>query len=60
MGSHRFYHDQLDARGVHFALILDMVSHDVSIPLGSVDLPVPLSYNHCWHSQGNQDRCHIK
>jgi len=32
MGSNRFYADQLDQRGVHFALIFDLVGHDVSIP----------------------------
>jgi hypothetical protein len=32
MGSNRFYADQLDKRGVHFALIFDLVGHDVSIP----------------------------
>ncbi|MCB1098390.1 MAG: M28 family peptidase [Verrucomicrobiae bacterium] len=33
MGSTRFYEDQLDARGVHFALIYDLVGHDLSIPM---------------------------
>lgn len=32
MGSIRFYEDQLDDRGVHFALISDLVGHDVSLP----------------------------
>ena len=32
MGSNRFYADQLDDRGVHFALIFDLVGHDVSLP----------------------------
>ena len=45
MGSHRFYHEQLDWRGVHFALILDMISHDVSVPLGPLDVPVPALKN---------------
>ena len=36
MGSNRFYEDQLDDRGVHFALISDLVGHDVDLPL---DLP---------------------
>jgi hypothetical protein len=39
MGSNRFYEDQLDDRGVHFALISDLVGHDVNLPL---DLPVGL------------------
>ncbi len=44
MGSIRFYEDQLDDRGVHFALIQDLVGHDVSIPLpgmGGRDLSIP-------------------
>ena len=32
MGSIRFYEDQLDDRGVHFALIFDLVGHDVTLP----------------------------
>jgi hypothetical protein len=36
MGSNRFYEDQFDDRGVHFALISDLVGHDVNLPL---DLP---------------------
>ena len=32
MGSIRFYKDQLDERGVHFALISDLVGHDVTLP----------------------------
>lgn len=31
MGSNRFYEDQLDDRGVHFALISDLVGHDVGL-----------------------------
>ena len=34
MGSTRFYEDQVDDRGVHFALISDLVGHDVTIPEG--------------------------
>ena len=34
MGSNRFYVDQVDERGVHFALISDLVGHDVTIPEG--------------------------
>jgi len=45
MGSTRFYEEQLDWRGVHFALIHDMIAHDVSIPIGSVDMPLPLLKN---------------
>ena len=32
MGSNRFYEDQVDERGIHFALISDLVGHDVTIP----------------------------
>ena len=32
MGSIRCYEDQLDQRGVQFALIFDLVGHDVSVP----------------------------
>ena len=32
MGSIRFYEDQLDEHGVHFALISDLVGHDVALP----------------------------
>jgi hypothetical protein len=32
MGSTRFYEDQTDERGIHFALISDLVGHDVTIP----------------------------
>jgi len=32
MGSNRFYLDQADERGFHFALISDLVGHDVSLP----------------------------
>ena len=32
MGSNRFYHDQADERGFHFALISDLVGHDVCLP----------------------------
>jgi hypothetical protein len=34
MGSIRFAEDQLDDRGVHFAMIYDLVGHDLSIPPG--------------------------
>ncbi len=40
MGSRRFYHEQLDERGVHFALIHDLIGHDVSLPLGNQDVSV--------------------
>ena len=40
MGSNRFYEDQIDDRGVHFALISDLVGHDVDLPLDFAgDLP---------------------
>jgi hypothetical protein len=42
MGSIRFYEDQLDDRGVHFALVSDLVGHDVPLPEG-IGLPVPSS-----------------
>lgn len=32
MGSIRFYEDEVDDRGVHFALISDLVGHDVTLP----------------------------
>lgn len=32
MGSNRFYEDQLDDRGVHLALVSDLVGHDVMLP----------------------------
>jgi hypothetical protein len=32
MGSIRFYEDQMDVRGVHSAIIMDLVGHDVTIP----------------------------
>jgi hypothetical protein len=32
MGSIRFAEDQLNDRGVHFAMIYDLVGHDLSIP----------------------------
>ena len=32
MGSNRFYHDQADERNFHFALISDLVGHDVCLP----------------------------
>lgn len=52
MGSIRFYEDQLDDRGVHFALISDLVGHDVSlptdmrggIPSGVADQLAPLTF----------------
>ncbi len=33
MGSTRFYEDQVDARGIHFAIIHDLVGHDISVPV---------------------------
>jgi hypothetical protein len=32
MGSRRFYEDQTDGRDIHFALISDLVGHDVTMP----------------------------
>lgn len=34
MGSVRFYEDQMDKRGVHAALVMDLVGHDVQVPVG--------------------------
>ena len=31
MGSIRFYEDQMDPRGVHCAVVLDLVGHDVEV-----------------------------
>jgi hypothetical protein len=52
MGSIRFAEDQLDDRGVHFAMIYDLVGHDLSIPasvlpgaLGNRDIAVPFLKN---------------
>lgn len=33
MGSIRFYLDQADKRGFHFAMIFDLVGHDISVPV---------------------------
>ncbi|MDB4416022.1 M28 family peptidase [Akkermansiaceae bacterium] len=32
MGSIRFYEDQIDVRGIHFAVISDLVGHDITFP----------------------------
>ncbi|MDB4719273.1 M28 family peptidase [Akkermansiaceae bacterium] len=32
MGSIRFYQDQIDDRGIHFAVISDLVGHDITFP----------------------------
>ena len=32
MGSLRFYHEQKDSRGIHAALVMDLVGHDVPVP----------------------------
>ncbi|WP_338690437.1 M28 family metallopeptidase [Haloferula helveola] len=39
MGSNRFHEDQLDDRGVHLAIIYDLVGHDIRIP--GVRMAVP-------------------
>jgi hypothetical protein len=52
MGSIRFYEDQMDDRGVHSAIIMDLVGHDVTIsdeliellPLFSGMVPAESSY----------------
>ncbi|MBW1693707.1 MAG: M28 family peptidase, partial [Deltaproteobacteria bacterium] len=38
MGSIRFYEDQMDDRGVHSAIIMDLVGHDVTIPGELIEL----------------------
>lgn len=38
MGSDWFYQTQMDTRGVHAAIIMDLVGHDVLLPEGSVPL----------------------
>jgi len=58
MGSERFYADQVDDRGIHFAMIHDLVGHDISIPgsflkgpgmlehlISDMDLPIPVLKN---------------
>ena len=35
MGSIRFFHDRMDERGVHAVVVMDLVGHDVAIPVGS-------------------------
>lgn len=34
MGSVRFYHDQMKKGGIHAALVMDLVGHDVQVPVG--------------------------
>lgn len=41
MGSVRFVEDQLDTRGVHAAVILDLMGHDLPIELVESALPFP-------------------
>ena len=36
MGSERFHSDQMDSRGVHAAFIMDLVGHDVAIPIDRI------------------------
>ena len=36
MGSIRFYEDQMDERCLHAALVMDLVGHDVALPVGQV------------------------
>lgn len=36
MGSIRFYEDQLNSRGVHAALIMDLVGHSLQVPLATI------------------------
>jgi len=41
MGSLRFVRDQMDDRGVHLAVVLDLVGHDVPVDLLPFPLPLP-------------------
>ena len=36
MGSIRFYEDQMKPQGVHAALVMDLVGHDVQVPIGMI------------------------
>jgi hypothetical protein len=54
MGSIRFYEDQLKPKGVHAALIMDLVGHDICIPgstfgkipsLSGKDISIPFLHN---------------
>ena len=38
MGSIRFYHDHAQERGVHAALIMDLMGHDVVVPAEMLDM----------------------
>ncbi|MEO2046817.1 MAG: hypothetical protein ABGX16_09620 [Pirellulales bacterium] len=37
MGSTRFYREQRRLEGIHFALIMDLVGHDVELSLPGLD-----------------------
>jgi hypothetical protein len=44
MGSNRFYHEQRRPEGFHVALVMDLVGHDVALPLPGLDaLRAPLA-----------------
>jgi len=46
MGSNHFYNHQMKAEGVHAALIMDLVGHDISTPfIGGHDLGIPFLKN---------------
>jgi hypothetical protein len=41
MGSVRFFEDQKDAKGFHAALIMDLVGHDVPLPMPALEKALP-------------------
>ena len=41
MGSVRFYHDQMKKGGIHAALVMDLVGHDVQVPVGMLMDRIP-------------------
>ena len=41
MGSARFYENQMDERGVHAAIIMDLVGHNLSLPAGMILRQIP-------------------
>jgi hypothetical protein len=41
MGSNRFYEDQMDRRGIHAAVVMDLVGHDLSVPASMLFRRVP-------------------
>jgi hypothetical protein len=41
MGSIRFFEEQKDAKGFHAALIMDLVGHDVPLPIPALEKAIP-------------------